>query len=763
MRLGRFPLAALGANRRRCSGALIAGGATWRASTFRLKYVGLLARQTVPGAATLSKACRTMAVLIAGLSACQSGTSRYQPPPGVRGPTQQVEQQQPGDAAPSAEVAAPKPLVPAVERGTGVFLRPRPNPHTATVTRGAAGGVTLNVVDADIREVVRMVLQDALGANYVIDPTVQGTITVQTMQPAGAEDLAAILDAVLRINGAALVRDGDLYQVVPIGRAMVSGVTPTIYPSPEAGMPGFGIRIIPLRFISASEAVRLLEPFAPPGGTIQMDPSRNFLLLAGLPAELDTLSELVASFDVDWLAGMSFGLFPLTSASASDVVVELEEVFGAAEARPLAGVVRFLRIDRLNAVLVISSQPAYVDRAQTWIARLDRVGGEPQVYVYPVQNGRAADLAGVLSETFSFPTATVGAPDLLAPGLEPVEIRSRGFTLAEEEVDEELDEADAAQPRLGTAPSGIERRTPGDPASFSKGDVRIVADENTNSLVIHGTPQVYKEVESALRQLDITPLQVLIEATIAEVSLQGDLRYGVEWFFRYGDVSLAFSSLNSGLVSAQPPGFTALFANADVRAVFNALEEVSDIKVISSPQLLVLNNQTARLQVGDQVPIATQSAVSVTDPDAPVVNSIEQRDTGVILSVTPRVNASGLVLMDIEEETSDVVPTTTSRIDSPTIRQRRVASTVAVRSGQTVVLGGLIQDGVDADSTGIPVLHSLPIVGPLFGVKNHTSRRTELLIVITPRVIRSPDQARVATEELRQRLRGLAPLEVKVR
>jgi general secretion pathway protein D len=228
-------------------------------------------------------------------------------------------------------------------------------------------------------------------------------------------------------------------------------------------------------------------------------------------------------------------------------------------------------------------------------------------------------------------------------------------------------------------------------------------------------------------------------------------------------VSLTVSSLNSGLVGARPPGFTALFANADIRAVFNALEEVSDVNVISSPQLLVLNNQTARLQVGDQVPIATQSAVSVTDPDAPVVNSIEQRDTGVILSVTPRVNASGLVLMDIEEETSDVVPTTTSRIDSPTIRQRRVASTVAVQSGQTVVLGGLIQDGLDTASTGIPVLHNLPIVGLLFGVKDHTSRRTELLIVITPRVIRSPDQARVATEELRQRLRGLAPLEAKVR
>jgi general secretion pathway protein D len=290
--------------------------------------------------------------------------------------------------------------------------------------------------------------------------------------------------------------------------------------------------------------------------------------------------------------------------------------------------------------------------------------------------------------------------------------------------------------------------------------------------VIRAAPQDFRKIEAALRQLDIIPLQVLLEATIAEVALQGQLRYGVEWFFRYGDVAFNFSRLspspgplNTGpnLVTPQLPGFSALFSNADVRAVFNALEEVTDLNVISSPQLLVLDNQTARLQVGDQVPIATQSAVSVLDPEAPIVNSIEQRDTGVILSVTPRVNASGLVIMEIEQEISDVVETTTSQIDSPTIRQRRVASTVAVQSGQTVVLGGLISDEVEQRDSGIPVLHRLPIIGPLFGVTDTIDRRNELLVVLTPRVIRSPDQARAVTEELRLRLRGLVALEERIR
>jgi general secretion pathway protein D len=742
-----------------------------------METLGLVQRQPMLTRASLLRFNVVAAAVAVATSACQA--------PDELPPAERIEQRavpfeprEPVMLAPPGGPAPPGEVAPVIERGTGTFVGAPGRPVVATITRDGAGEVTLNVVDADVREVVRMVLQDALGANYVIDPAVQGTITVQTSQPVPPEDLAPILDAVLRINGAALVREGDLYKVVPLEQAMISGATPTIYPLPEAGMPGFGIQVVPLRFISAAEAARLVEPFAPPGGTIQLDPTRNLLLLAGAPAELNTLNDLVATFDVDWLAGMSFGMFPLTLATAGEVVVELEELFGGAEAGPLEGMVRFLPIERLNAVLVISSQPAYLDRARTWIARLDQVGEEPQVYVYPVQNGRAADLAGVLSETFGIEAATVGPSDLLAPGLEPVGIESSGFELGEsaaqadeEQLDEDVRRPRAAAPeRLGAARPGTERRTPADLASAFPEDVRVVADETTNSLVIRAASKAFRQIESALRQLDIIPLQVLIEATIAEVALEGQLRYGVEWFFRYGDVSFAFSRLDptSGLsgidaVTPQIPGFTALFSNADVRAVFNALERVTDVKVISSPQLLVLDNQTARLQVGDQVPIATQSAVSVLDPEAPVVNSIEQRDTGVILSVTPRVNASGLVIMEIEEETSDVVETTTSQIDSPTIRQRRVASTVAVQSGQTVVLGGLIQDEVEERESGLPILHRLPIIGPLFGVTDNIDRRTELLVVITPRVVRSPDQARAVTEELRQRLRGLAALEERVR
>ncbi|MGH6913905.1 MAG: secretin N-terminal domain-containing protein, partial [Geminicoccales bacterium] len=294
-----------------------------------------------------------------------------------------------------------------VERGTGMLVAAPPGPSHARVTTGPTGEITLNVVDAEVREVVRMVLQEALGANYVIDPAVGGRITVQTSRPLPPQDLVPVLDSVLRLNGAALLHTGDLYKVVPIDQALTSGPVPELRPLPRAGTPGFGVQIVPLRFVSATEMARLLEPFAPPSGTVQADPARNLLLLAGSADQLATLRDLVASFDVDWLKGMSFGLFPLDVAQPTQLAQELDQVFGDTAEGPLAGVVRFVPIDRLNAILVVSSRPEYLSEAETWIARLDRVGegGEPRIYVYSVQNGRAANLADVLSQIFGASTA----------------------------------------------------------------------------------------------------------------------------------------------------------------------------------------------------------------------------------------------------------------------------------------------------------------------------------------------------------------------
>jgi general secretion pathway protein D len=703
--------------------------------------------------------------------------------------------------APTALPQAPPHMAPVVERGSGVFVQPPPARSHATVARTATGEVTLNVVDADLREVVRLVLEDTLHVNYVIDPSVSGTITVQTSNPVASADLPAMLDAILRVNGAALVKLGDLYKVVPIDQALTGGLVPGIHPSREANQPGFGVVVVPLRYVSAATLAPLLEPFAPSGGSLQPDPERNVLLLAGTRDELSTLTDLVAMFDVDWLAGMSFGLYPLEFAKPTELVAELQQIF-ALDVGPASGVLRFLPIERLNAVLVMSSQPAYLDRAEAWVKRLDQAGesGEPQVFVYPVQNGRATDLAEVLGEIFNVQSAAVGPQDLLAPGLQPASIGSSlmGQQPGTSEAAGELGAPSsttstlqpprptnlapqrAGQPRPATGstasrPSGLaalqSRLSSGLSAGQQAGqapgqqagpEIRIIGDSTTNSLVIWASPRDYRKIRKALEQLDILPLQVLIEATVAEVTLNNSLRYGVEWFLQSGSFSgILTRGAAQTVVSPLLPGFAAVFSSDNAKVVLQALESVTNVDVVSSPHLLVLDNQTARIQVGDQVPITVQQATSVV-ANAPIVNSIELRDTGVILSVTPRVNASGLVVMELQQEVSNVArnaqQNTTSEETTPTISQRQISSTVAVQSGETIVLGGLIQDNRLNSQSGIPFLSRLPIVGALFGSRDSTKSRTELLVLLTPRVIRGVAEARAITDEMRRRLRSVAPL-----
>jgi general secretion pathway protein D len=467
--------------------------------------------------------------------------------------------------------------------------------------------------------------------------------------------------------------------------------------------------------------------------------------------------------------------------------------------------------------LVITPVAAYLERVGTWIERLDRGGetDEQRLFVYYVQNGRAIELADILREIFALPQPAQRERVELAPGLTPAEIGSRGTrpglagttggaTLgqttatgtgqarragqaasparqlveaqqqaARQERARVADTARARQERTRAAAAGRsgDGQGDGDTAPQVTSEIRIIADDANNALVIMATPREYRQIESVLRKLDIVPLQVLIEATIAEVTLNEELRYGVQWFFQGGSQSVTLgegtaagtiASAASAAVVQAFPGFSYIFNSADIRIILNALEGVTDVNVISSPQLMVLDNQTAILQVGDQVPVPIQTAVSVTDPNAPIVNSVEFRDTGVILSVTPRVNAGGLVTMEIQQEVSDVVPTTTSGIDSPTIQQRRIETTVAVQSGQTVALGGLIRDTKGVSKSGVPFLQDIPVLGALFRNTSNDTGRTELLVLITPRVVRNQGEARRVTDELRRRMRSVAPLERKI-
>lgn len=609
---------------------------------------------------------------------------------------------------------------------------------------GSGPGVIINFEQAPIAEVVRVILGETLKAPFTIEDGVTGSVSLVSQRAFTNEELLSLLEQLLAVNGAVLVRgDDDVYRVLPRPKVKETVVPLVGREGRRQSAVGYRTEVFTPRHIGATELRTLLTPMISPRVELTVDEQRNIIIAAGTGPELTQLREALVEFDVDWMAGMSVGLFPVSLADVSELSRELNLLVRGSADGGAGTVVRIEPLERLGAILVVTSEPAYLDRVETWIERLDKVtdSDERRLFVYRVQNGKAADLANVLNVIVQSGVAggSSAAAPALAPGYDPVEIGT------------------AREPR----PANAVRR-PNVPPTNSTAP-QIIADESNNALVIMATAREFRMIQAALRQLDLPPLQVLIEASIIEVSLLDDLQYGVEWFFKNnfdvdGETKQGFGllDLGGGGIGPLAPGFSyALVDDASqVRAVLNMLASESELNVLSSPSLMVLGNQTATINVGDEVPIPTRQSVSNIDPAAPTVNEIEYRDTGVILEVTPRVNSGGLVTMDVAQEVSDVGPTTTSGIDAPTFQQRKIASTVAVQSGNTVILGGLIRDRAVTGESGIPVLYKIPVLGKLFGATNNTAQRTELLVLITPRVVGNASDATEITRAFRTKLRS---------
>jgi general secretion pathway protein D len=634
------------------------------------------------------------------------------------------------------------------------------------------GDISLNFLNADVRDVVKAVLGDMLRLNYLVENSAQGTVTIQTNHPISRDAVLPALEQALRLSGLAIVKAGDVYKVVPSVEApQQSGIT-SIGSGNRERAPGFGVEIVPLKYVGAAELQHLLEPMAPSGAILRVDSARNLLIIGGSEEERAALIDDIALFDVDSLAGRSFALFTLKAVDPKTMAAELGEVIGGKDS-PLAGLVHLVPIEHMNALLAISPQPKYLEQLQSWVARLDHGSetADQRIYVYYVQNGRASDLAKVLLQVLGSseqigtqslvppgvaetiiappPTGLVGlpAPGMPYTGVLPLPVAPRPI------FPPQLGSQQQTPPSRSVAEAG-NAPAPDEGVSIpSLADIHITPEDMNNALVILATAKQYGVIEAALRKLDIAPLQVLLEAAIAEVTLTNDLRYGVQYFFKAGKNQVVRTSTGTSVIAPSFPGFAYSFAtNSNINVVLDALEDITHVNVLSSPKLLVLNNQTATLQVGDQVPVATQSAVSVQSPGAPVVNSIEFKDTGVILKVVPRVNEGGVVLMDISQEVSNVAATTTSTINSPTIQQRKISSTVVVQDGETIALGGLISDNRTRERSGIPWLQDIPVLGNAFRTTSDNDTRTELLVLITPHVVQGVQRARAITEELRHQM-----------
>ncbi|TCD16669.1 type II secretion system secretin GspD [Oricola cellulosilytica] len=613
------------------------------------------------------------------------------------------------------------------QEGSGSFVSSRAPYVESGQTRDGEDGYTLNLVEAPIAAAAKTVLGDTLGVNYTIDNRVTGTISLQTSAPVERETLVELFETALAVNGASVVRRGSGFQIVPSNEALAS--TPAVsVPSVSPNGPGIMVQVIELTNIGAEEMQTILEPISRSGAILRADTRRNHLVLAGTAPDLQAMRDAIGVFDVDWMHGQSVALHPLRAARPDAVAKELETIFGVEDG---SGVIRFVANDRLNSVLVITSRASYLRRAATWIDKLDRLAStnDEQLFVYNIQNRPAPELAEVLQSVLagrsSGETQSVGAavaPDLVAVSIDGDE-GVTAFTGSE----------DDGSPSAEGVPS-------------------IVADVENNALLISTTAREYERIEQILRQLDVAPIQVLLEAVIAEVRLNDELKFGLRWAVESGNFSLNLSDVANGFAGPAFPGSSFAFVTDNVQITLNALASLTDVNIVSSPNILALNNQKALLQVGDQVPIVTQQATSVGAADAPVINSVTLKDTGIILSVLPRVNASGRVLLDIEQEVSNVVRTTTSGIDSPTIQQRKISTKVLVNDGESLALGGLIQEQNSLERGQVPIVGDIPIVGNLFKNKTDSIIRTELIIFIRPRVVRNLYEARDVTSEFRNRL-----------
>lgn len=683
----------------------------------------------------------------------------------------------PATGVTGADDGAPRAVI---RRGTGTVINAsaaaRPSPGLSAASGGSA---TFNFEGESVHAVVKAILGDMLGQNYVIAPGVQGTVTLATPKPVSPAQALNLLEMVLGWNNARMVHSGGRYNIVAADQALAGTVAPSTAPASSAR--GFEVRVVPLQYISAAEMKKVLEPYARPNAIVNVDSGRNVITLGGTRNELENYLRTVEIFDVDWLSGMSVGVFPIQSGKAEQVAADLEKIFGEESNTPSAGMLRFLPLENANAVLVITPQARYLDQIQQWLDRIDTAGGTPRLFSYELRYIKARDLAERLAETFGSSRSGGGSDASLAPGADPSRLGSDGTDARNQQ-----DTGAMGSPADGSSTGGrgagmsLPQRQNGN-VSVSlevEGDrVGVSAVEETNALLVRSTPQAWRFIREVIEKLDVMPMQVHIEAQVAEVALRGELQYGVNWYFENAVQGQTFPGSTGGatlpsalgrdswgtfagsITGSSGLGWTFLGRNAG--AVVSALDKVTDLRLLQTPSIFVRNNAEATLNVGDRIPI-TSTTVN-TGIGTSSYNQVQYIDTGVILKVRPRVTRDGTVFMEIVQEvsTADSIPETCNpqeRNCNPRISTRKLATEAAVQSGDTIMLAGLITDNSTDGHDGIPGLSRIPVVGALFGQKSRNSNRSEVIILLTPTIVRNPMESRQLTDEYSQRFRAMEPI-----
>jgi len=705
-----------------------------------------------------------------------------------------------------------------VELGTGKFINEQA--AKALAPKAAADGqITFNFDNTPIQAVVQNILGELLKRNYTIAPGVQGNVTFSTAKPINLDQAMSILEMLLSWTKNSLVFKDGRYIVTTVTDAIPGNLAPTIS---APNLPnGYSVRVFPLKYVSPTEMAKILKPYARADAVVSADAARSMMVLAGNQGELENYARVIQIFDVDWLKGMSVGVYALQHAEVAKIMTEMDKIFGASGESPLAGMFRFIPIDSTNSVVVITPQVTYLEQAEKWLHRLDVGAGDSatQLYVYDVKNVKAVDLSDHLISIFIGGSSSSGArrtstSGSVAPGLRSSSIGGAGGGIGGSALGGStlgggiggattgLNQGARQGYAGGNAPAGAAAQAPAASggAAAKDSDIRITAVEENNQLLVMATPFEWDSITSAIRRLDVSPLQVQIEAKVLEVSLTGNLSYGVQWYLtgligtapgsaeangNYNYIPnggpnftgnshdrhrLSLGASKAGVGPTKDGGLFYSFLNKNFEAAINAMQGDSTAKTLSTPSLVVMNNQSATITSGTQIPINSVSlapgvigaTTAGTTTTSSTYSQVSYISTGITLTITPRVNPGGLVYMDIQQEVSSPGAgyDPTSGVNPP-INQRQLQTQVAVQSGETVLLGGLIQESNTDTQNGLPGLINIPIIGKLFGNTAKNRNRTELIVLVTPRVIRNQEEARTMTEEYQNKFESLAPLRAK--
>ncbi len=617
-------------------------------------------------------------------------------------------------------------------------------------------GILLNFDNADIYEVIQ-VIAETLGLNYIIDPQVKGIVNIRSGQKIPMNQLSVLFRKILNINGLDIRQEGE-YEYIFVSNKLASQ---NFFGPGQMGdlkkSPRMVIQVLPLMYMSSTEAMQLIEPYISEQGSVHNLTSSNTLIITDFESKVIDSLMLLSRIDISPLSSLKVRLVKIENAPLFDLRDELLEILSALQINKKdRDAISVIPLERVNSILLVSNNRKLIESAEEWVSELDVVPtqGRDNIYIYNVRNSVASDLADLVNTLISDQgdgkTSQTRRPAPIRPASATEDSTTR-----------------AAAP--STASRGVSSGETSSSLHFA-GEPVLIADDSRNIILLRALPVDYSRLAKLLERLDNLPRQVLIEVLVAEVTLSDGWEFGIEWALKdnnlninHHDYTQTYSTEFDQVAAGALGGFSysAISNSGRLITVLNALADKDDVSILSSPQVLVLNNETATVNVGQEVPIVTTETIN-DDVNTNNTRTVQYRDTGIILNVTPRINYDGIIILDIDQQVSEALTeNVTSGIDSPVITSRELKTKLAVKDGQSILMGGLIERKTESGEVGVPLLKDIPVLGWLFKYQTETNDKTELVIMITPYVIESEDvldqyisQFKLKMDELRGELTG---------